>query len=386
MYHPNREIKRTLEQWYSSGEAPPAIFELYPTKKCNLSCRTCIQHELQKKNVAELTDEEFIRIVREAIEWGVAIFYIGGGGEPLLRHDLVIKLIELIKENRRGGSLTTNSTLLRESDLEKMVLMGWDDIHISIDGPTAEINDYLRGSGTFEKAVRALGWLNKYKSRHGNRSATEPFLNLNFVISKKNYRFMLDYLRFARENNADYVLFNPMILHDPSRSYLQLTERDWEEVKVIMDQARALAGELNLRTSLGDIGEPASGSGKKGEGPSPSMNDSGALPPWNNLKNKLHEMLKGKNEKNMSLENAFCLKPWYHFVLHSDGYAGPCCIYKNPEINVRGRPMREVWLSEFFSQLRRAMLIKALPPSCRACPPIMLEEDLRLKKTLLRMR
>lgn len=373
MYDLTAEITKTLNNWKNGNQVGPAMLEFYPTQRCNLRCRSCVQHKSYNRDDFELPDEEFIRIIEEAIELGTQVFHIGGGGEPFCRRELVLELMRIIKENGRHGSLTTNTTLLRKSDLELMARIGWDDIHFSIDGPTAEICDYLRGEGTFQKAVQAIQWLNKYKGEYDKK---EPFLILNFVISKKNFLTIPDYIRFAGEYGAGFIFFNHMIIHSLTFKYLQLSKNDKRTLSDVIPEAQELAKQLNIGTNLNEI----AGVTKNMPGGNDIIR---ALK--RNLLSRMgfhHPKASNINTATGSLKSIYCLKPWYHLVLQTNGIVGPCCIFQNPRINLYQQSLKEIWIKKYFSELRRQMTHNEPPPECSNCPPVVRGEAISLVKLL----
>ena len=97
----DEKIRRLLE-WVRGRKAPPFTLDINPTDRCNLKCIHCWQRAFKHIDSSyELKDEELIRIVKEGIKLGVREFEITGGGEPLMRRDLTLKLMELIKKNLR---------------------------------------------------------------------------------------------------------------------------------------------------------------------------------------------------------------------------------------------------------------------------------------------
>jgi len=382
MFDLEKEISKTLLSWQAGQEVGPTILEFYPTQKCNLTCRTCLQSQSYDKNSFELPDDEFARIIREAIELGTKIFYIGGGGEPFCRRDLVLQLMRMIKKEGCHGSLTSNTTLLQERDVEMMVKIEWDNIHLSIDGPDTETCDYLRGDGTFDKAVRVLKWMSEYKKKYNK---TAPFLTFNFVISKKNYRSIIDYLYFAKENRANSIFFNSMIMHSMSFKYLQLTGSEKEAVRKIIPPAIRLAKELGLVTNLAELGYS---SGRNPE------NKLGIKILANRFFSRISSLLRktGKNQSDiidheenskMCIGQAYCLKPWYHLVLQTNGVVGPCCIFQDSGESLYKHSLKNAWLNSYFPALRREMLSTRPPGNCIGCPAVLREEDAVLKKCLL---
>jgi molybdenum cofactor biosynthesis enzyme MoaA len=105
-----------------------------------------------------LTLAEVCERLREAADLGVREYYFTGG-EPFMN----VGMLTMIEETLRQGpvSVLTNGLLLtpdrcrnlkRLSDRSEYSL----DIRISIDGYTPEVNDPIRGEGTFEKILAGI--------------------------------------------------------------------------------------------------------------------------------------------------------------------------------------------------------------------------------------
>jgi radical SAM protein with 4Fe4S-binding SPASM domain len=112
------------------------------------------------------------------------------GGEPLLYPGL----FEVIARIRKGGckvTFPTNGTLL-ETHAEQLVEAAPTRIWVSLDGP-AQVNDYQRGVGVFDRACRGIDAINREKQ--ANRSIY-PQLGVAYIVTPYNCRhiefFFLD--------------------------------------------------------------------------------------------------------------------------------------------------------------------------------------------------
>ena len=142
-------VEDYLFLWMKEGWAPPYRIHICPTDTCNLQCLSCWRSSLEHRgNLAlpanELTDERFLSLIDEAINLGVREIELTGGGEPLIRKKLVTEAIKKIKKSGLCGTITTNATLFSSEDVKLMVDLGWDEVIISLDGPTPQINDSRR--------------------------------------------------------------------------------------------------------------------------------------------------------------------------------------------------------------------------------------------------
>lgn len=76
------------------------------------------------------------------------------GGEPTLRGDLP-EIIREIKENGAKSLLLTNGILFGHNLAKKVQEAGCKALQISLEGPE-EINDFIRGEGTFRRVMNAI--------------------------------------------------------------------------------------------------------------------------------------------------------------------------------------------------------------------------------------
>jgi MoaA/NifB/PqqE/SkfB family radical SAM enzyme len=105
-----------------------------------------------------LTLEQVRERLREAIPLGVREYYFTGG-EPFMVPDMLV----MIEESLRQGpvSVLTNGLLLTPERCRKLKEIAEAseysfDVRISIDAYTPEVNDPIRGAGTFEKILAGI--------------------------------------------------------------------------------------------------------------------------------------------------------------------------------------------------------------------------------------
>ncbi len=134
---------------------------LHLTDRCNLACRYCYAHA-GEIDMAFETAVAAIARVEEGPNCGIIFF----GGEPLLRKDLIWRIMDWCEArdpNRFHYKVTTNGTLLDNEFLDEAVRRG---LHIALshDG-TREAHDAFRigadGRGTFAEVNAALARLLK---------------------------------------------------------------------------------------------------------------------------------------------------------------------------------------------------------------------------------
>jgi len=123
---------------------------------CNLTCEHCfISCNPQNHSFEFLSYEEVENALQESVQYGVREYYFTGG-EPFLNRDLR----RMLKRTLEFGPATilTNGTVLKPEWLEELHAAEQStpyslEFRVSIDGPSPEINDPVRGEGTFAKAI-----------------------------------------------------------------------------------------------------------------------------------------------------------------------------------------------------------------------------------------
>jgi MoaA/NifB/PqqE/SkfB family radical SAM enzyme len=84
------------------------------------------------------------------------VFYVNiGGGEPTVRPDFW-ELVDYATAHHVGVKFSTNGVRITPEIAARLAASDYVDVQISIDGATADVNDAVRGDGSFAMAVRAL--------------------------------------------------------------------------------------------------------------------------------------------------------------------------------------------------------------------------------------
>jgi len=126
---------------------------LYLTQACNLRCRHCYKFAGRARE-NELTQDEIESLIRQhAARRGESLLI--SGGEPLLRKDVLFKTLSLSHQLGLKSVLLTNGVLLSDSDVN-ILRDTVDEVQLSLDGPTPEIADYVRGEGNYDAVMFAL--------------------------------------------------------------------------------------------------------------------------------------------------------------------------------------------------------------------------------------
>ena len=197
----------------------PYSVSLDITYKCNLRCLHCFnssgEHNTGQK---EMTDEEILSICDDIVALKPNSVCICGG-EPLLRKELVYKVISKITTGSNNNiivNMVSNGELLTKEVAENLKKSGVTTVQISIDGGTKETHEWIRNKkGTYDKAINALRYLKEagidsaVSSLPTKRSLPEFKANIDICksLGVTNFRTQpLMLLGRAKDNLRDQVL------------------------------------------------------------------------------------------------------------------------------------------------------------------------------------
>jgi len=211
---------------------------LYLIDDCNLRCVQCLYKldicfQVEKKEIAF---EDAVKLISDFRELG-AVKLTLMGGEPTLygKKDGNRQLLDLIKKAKELGyeyvRIDTNgqfdSKLLEEPEFKML-----DEITFSIDGPNSEINDKIRGKGSFEKAIKNL----KRAKELGYNIDITACISKELIKRDENGDLYIDkMIKLAEELGIEKMnfhnLFKTGIPRDHFTGNIDITIKDWFEVK-----------------------------------------------------------------------------------------------------------------------------------------------------------
>ncbi len=125
------------------------------THACNLHCIYCY-FDAGEALESELSLDELRLLFKEIVSLAPQKVVLTGG-EPLLRSDLfdiAHAFREVDPDKQVCLCLISNGTLIEKQNVS-LIAQTFDEVRISLDGPR-EVNDRLRGNGTFDGAVKAI--------------------------------------------------------------------------------------------------------------------------------------------------------------------------------------------------------------------------------------
>jgi radical SAM protein with 4Fe4S-binding SPASM domain len=326
--------------------APPPLpteLQLEVTGACNLACRMCLVRYRPKlgKGEGAMCFHTFKEIVDELPRLEKITFQ--GLGEPLLAPDL-FRMIEYAGQRRIRMGFNTNGTLLTRERAERLVRLGVDWLHISLDGATPATYEGIRDGSDFARVRRNVRSLVDVMRA---LQAERPRLSLVFVAMRRNVHELPELVRLAAEWGVGR-LFVQNLSHsfgdtDPGGTYGEIrryaaeealwSDADKEDAARVFADAARVAEELGVDLRLPRLEEPP---------PRPRE--------------------PGRPGCHWPFESAY--------VTH-DGKVQPCCMVMGSDRVVLGDVGEErfgtVWTGEEYARFREGLMGGDPPEVCRGC-------------------
>jgi len=292
---------------------------------CNLSCEHCLVSSSPQGGEG-LPAATVRDAVEQAIALGVQMVGITGG-EAFFREDL-FDLYDLILDDAdRSVTTLTNGTRLTGKVLDRLRTVATDrlELRISLDGPDADVNDPIRGSGSFAAAVRGI------------RNALDTGCRVTVTMA-------------INGANAPYADRMPRLLKDLGVTRLHVL---WP-----FQRGRAIeAGQdPDLTPSVEQLidGYRRIRAAAAAEG----------------VTFFTYESWKVRIDGAPGLKYDLANHCWSSLCLYTNGHVFPSpALTQHPELSlgdITKQPLRELWLdSEVARRFRRATVIER--PQCRAC-------------------
>ena len=164
----------SLVEQFESGLGAPICLTWELTYACNLACVHCLSSS-GRRDPRELSTAECEAVIDEL--QAMQVFYVNvGGGEPTVRPDFW-ELLDYAVGHHVGVKFSTNGSRITPATARRVAETDYVDVQISLDGATAEVNDAVRGAGSYATALRALGDL---------AAAGVSGLKLSVVVTREN--------------------------------------------------------------------------------------------------------------------------------------------------------------------------------------------------------
>ncbi len=175
------------------------------TGKCNLNCIHCYNARNYSEgswNSNDLTTSEIASILQKLKGNRVEqIQFLGG--EPFIRTDFV-DILHMTKNTGIQSGIATNGIPLNDDKIAMLADLEPHQIAFSLDGSHPTTNDYIRGTGTFQKAVENVKKLSNCLRRHKSKTR----LGIQFTINRYNIGDIDAIIELAKTLKLHFVSFD----------------------------------------------------------------------------------------------------------------------------------------------------------------------------------
>jgi MoaA/NifB/PqqE/SkfB family radical SAM enzyme len=325
------------------------------TTNCNLDCQMCVRHTWQESH-GDMPMTSFRQLVDQMGDYyETPVIHFGGYGEPM-QHPQFLECVQLAKQAGARVEVTSNGTLLNHTISSALIDLELDRLVISIDSAIPTQYNDIRVGASFEQVFENLRDLYRLRLRRiGRRGGMQ--VELAFVIMKQNVDSLPLLPRLATAVGAHRVIVSNVIPHTPSLERQILYEK---ALRAPAYRASYQVPDVSLpRLDLSD-NVVESYSAVFGKRASISL---------------LNQPLSERSGYCQFAQEGYTAVRW-------DGAVSPCLslLHDHPEYlhgrrrqitgvtlgNINQQPLREIWQSPQFANLRRRLRSFEFSP-CTTC-------------------
>lgn len=336
----------------------PFHVEIHPSERCNIDCFFCSTTTTRAQDEISLT--RLAALLEEMKGMGTRALRLSGGGEPLFHRESVRFLEAVVASGIPIENLTTNAVLLDERRAP-LVARACDAVTISLNTPDAP--SYARMMATTEKNFDRV--LANVRRLLDLRASGRPFVSLQFLVWRGNYRSIPAMYRLARELRVDSVLFNGLAFLKPDE---RMTPPETEEMMGLyeevlrVDEYRSVGSIASFEQDL-----------------APRLHEVNArLHEERTRKGRLARLRELVTRRDFTLRqklahvgrrralarlrpladaaDASCIVGWHSMVVRGSGVVAPCCILQGGALgDVGTQSLREIWYGERYASFRRQL-------------------------------
>ncbi|OWW20165.1 heme d1 biosynthesis radical SAM protein NirJ [Noviherbaspirillum denitrificans] len=184
---------------------PVVIWNLI--RRCNLTCKHCYSISADHDYEGELNTEEVFKVMDDLRAFRVPVLILSGG-EPLLRPDI----FDVARRAKQMGfyvGLSSNGTLVDESNIDRIAEIGFDYVGISLDGIRATHDAFRRKEGAFDASLDGVRLCRDKGIKVGVRftltqdNARDLPGLLKLVDDEGIHKFYLSHLNYAGRGNTN---------------------------------------------------------------------------------------------------------------------------------------------------------------------------------------
>ncbi|BAN34225.1 Elongator protein 3/MiaB/NifB [Sulfuricella denitrificans skB26] len=168
---------------------PVVIWNLI--RRCNLTCKHCYSISADKDFPGELSTDAVYTVMDDLKRFRVPVLILSGG-EPLLRPD-IFEIAHRAKAMGFYVGLSSNGTLIDESNIDRIAAVGFDYVGVSLDGIQETHDKFRRMEGAYDASMHGIRLCKTRGIKVGIR----------FTLTQDNAHDLPGLLRLMEEEDLD---------------------------------------------------------------------------------------------------------------------------------------------------------------------------------------
>jgi heme d1 biosynthesis radical SAM protein NirJ len=173
---------------------PVVIWNLI--RRCNLTCKHCYSISADSDFPGELSTADVFRVMEDLKSYRVPVLILSGG-EPLLRADI----FDIARRAKAMGfyvGLSSNGTLINDSNRDAIADTGFDYVGVSLDGIGATHDKFRRLEGAFDASMAGI----RLCSSRGIK------VGVRYTMTEDNAHDLPALLRLVEDEGIDKFYFS----------------------------------------------------------------------------------------------------------------------------------------------------------------------------------
>jgi MoaA/NifB/PqqE/SkfB family radical SAM enzyme len=216
-----------------SGEiTAPIYIRVKPINKCNQSCGFCAYrkgqyiHDSCDRSDA-LSTEKLLEVISDIADIGVKGVVFSGGGEPLI-HKGIVPTLDLCHARGLKVGMITNGQAMTPTIANSLINASW--VRVSMDYWDGESLSLSRGVAPkfFNKILDNILNLSLHKSDSCD-------LEINFIVTKENYRHILEAAQMVKAIGVDNIRFCPVWGNDFINYHSPIKDAVMENIQIAQE-------------------------------------------------------------------------------------------------------------------------------------------------------
>lgn len=210
---------------------PVVIWNLI--RRCNLTCKHCYSISADIDFPGELNTDQVFNVMDDLRQFGVPVLILSGG-EPLLRPD-IFDISRYAKSKGFYVGLSSNGTLIDETNIQAIADIGYDYVGVSLDGIRDTHDRFRQKKGAFDASLKGIDLCRQHGIKVGARFTltqdnSHELPELLDIIAQRNIdKFYLSHLNYSGRGNRHR---KHDVFHQTTRQAMDLLfERCWNELQ-----------------------------------------------------------------------------------------------------------------------------------------------------------